>query len=63
MAGGVGGRADVIMTFAAGIGNGRAGLYWGDTFCEPTFVPVAAGYYSLLEMERTNAPRDRGTCR
>jgi glutamate-1-semialdehyde 2,1-aminomutase len=56
MAGGVGGRADVIMSFAAGIG-GKTGerAYIGGTLSANPLSCVA-GYYSLLEMERTNAP-------
>jgi glutamate-1-semialdehyde aminotransferase len=45
MAGGVGGRRDVIATFAAGIG--------GTLSANP--LSCVAGYYALLEMERTNA--------
>lgn len=55
MAGGVGGRADVIMTFAAGIGGTGERAYIGGTLSANP-LSCAAGYYSLLEMERTNAP-------
>ncbi len=55
MAGGVGGRADVIMTFAAGIGGTGERAYIGGTLSANPLSCVA-GYYSLLEMERTNAP-------
>jgi glutamate-1-semialdehyde aminotransferase len=56
MAGGVGGRADIIQCFAAGIG-GKAGerAYIGGTLSANPLSCVA-GYYALLEMERTNAP-------
>lgn len=56
MAGGVGGRADVIGTFAAGIG-GKTGerAYIGGTLSANPLSCVA-GYYALEEMERTNAP-------
>jgi glutamate-1-semialdehyde 2,1-aminomutase len=55
MAGGVGGRADVIMRFAAGIGgSGPRALVGGTLSANP--LSCAAGYYSLLEMERTGAP-------
>lgn len=56
MAGGVGGRADVIGTFAAGIG-GKTGerAYIGGTLSANPLSCVA-GYHALLEMERTNAP-------
>ncbi|MBN2117305.1 MAG: aminotransferase class III-fold pyridoxal phosphate-dependent enzyme [Anaerolineales bacterium] len=55
MAGGVGGRADVIMRFAAGIGGTGERAYIGGTLSANPLSCVA-GYYSLLEMERTNAP-------
>ncbi len=55
MAGGVGGRADVVMRFAAGIG-GKSGerAYIGGTLSANPLSCVA-GYHALLEMERTNA--------
>jgi glutamate-1-semialdehyde aminotransferase len=56
MAGGVGGRADVIMSFAAGIGGGSGErAYIGGTLSANPLSCVA-GYTALLEMERTNAP-------
>ena len=55
MAGGVGGRADVIMRFAAGIGGVGERAYVGGTLSANPLSCVA-GYYSLLEMERTDAP-------
>lgn len=55
MAGGVGGRADVIMRFAAGIGGTGERAYVGGTLSANPLSCVA-GYHSLLEMERTNAP-------
>jgi glutamate-1-semialdehyde 2,1-aminomutase len=55
MAGGVGGRADVISTFAAGIGGTGERAYIGGTLSANP-LSCLAGYYSLLEMERTNAP-------
>jgi glutamate-1-semialdehyde aminotransferase len=55
MAGGVGGRKDVIMTFAAGIGGTGERAYVGGTLSANPLSCVA-GYYALLEMERTNAP-------
>ena len=55
MAGGVGGRADVIMRFAAGIGGIGERAYIGGTLSANPLSCVA-GYYSLLELERTNAP-------
>lgn len=55
MAGGVGGRADVIRTFAAGIGGTGERAYIGGTLSANPLSCIA-GYTSLLEMERTNAP-------
>jgi glutamate-1-semialdehyde aminotransferase len=55
MAGGVGGRRDVIMSFAAGIGGAGERAYVGGTLSANPLSCVA-GYYALLEMERTNAP-------
>lgn len=54
-AGGVGGRKDVMSTFAAGIGgSGTRTMVGGTLSANP--ISCAAGYYSILEMERTNAP-------
>jgi glutamate-1-semialdehyde 2,1-aminomutase len=55
MAGGVGGRADVIRCFAAGIGGIGERAYIGGTLSANPLSCVA-GYYSILELERTNAP-------
>lgn len=55
MAGGVGGRAEVIERFAAGIGGIGERAYIGGTLSANPLSCVA-GYYSLLEMEKTNAP-------
>jgi glutamate-1-semialdehyde 2,1-aminomutase len=55
MAGGVGGRREVIMTFAAGIGGTGGRAYIGGTLAANPLSCVA-GYYALKEMERTNAP-------
>ncbi len=55
MAGGVGGRADVVMRFAAGIGGAGEKAYVGGTLSANPLSCVA-GYHALLEMERTNAP-------
>ena len=54
MAGGVGGRAEVIMRFAAGIGGTGERAYIGGTLSANPLSCVA-GYHALLEMERTNA--------
>jgi glutamate-1-semialdehyde 2,1-aminomutase len=55
MAGGVGGKADIMKHFAAGIGGTGERAYIGGTLSANP-MSCAAGYYSLLEMERTNAP-------
>lgn len=55
MAGGVGGRAEVVATFAAGIGGTGERAYIGGTLSANP-LSCAAGYHALLEMERTNAP-------
>jgi glutamate-1-semialdehyde 2,1-aminomutase len=55
MAGGVGGRANVMKRFAAGLGGTGERAYIGGTLSANP-LSCAAGYYSLLEMERTNAP-------
>jgi glutamate-1-semialdehyde aminotransferase len=55
MAGGVGGRADVIQCFAAGIGGAGERAYVGGTLSANPLSCVA-GYHALIEMERTNAP-------
>jgi glutamate-1-semialdehyde 2,1-aminomutase len=55
MAGGVGGRRDVMMRFAAGIGGTGERAYIGGTLSANPLSCVA-GYYALLEMERTQAP-------
>ena len=54
MAGGVGGRADVVNCFAAGIGGTGEHAYIGGTLSANPLSCVA-GYYALKEMERTNA--------
>jgi len=56
MAGGVGGRRDVMASFAGGIG-GKTGerAYIGGTLSANP-LSCAAGYFAITEMERTNAP-------
>jgi len=56
MAGGVGGRREVVSRFAPGIG-GKTGerAYIGGTLSANP-LSCAAGYFALLEMARTNAP-------
>ncbi len=55
MAGAVGGRADVMACFSAGIGGTGERAYVGGTLSANPLSCVA-GYHALLEMERTNAP-------
>ena len=58
-AGGVGGRSDVMSVFAAGIGGtGRRAMVGGTLSANP--LSSAAGYWSLLEIERTNAAAAAG---
>lgn len=54
-AGGVGGRADIMASFAAGVGAGGARALVGGTLAANP-LSCAAGYWSLVEMERTQAP-------
>jgi len=54
-AGGVGGRADVMATFAAGIGGGSQKTLVGGTLSANP-ISAAAGYFAILEMEKTAAP-------
>ncbi len=54
MAGGLGGRRDVMMTLSAGIGGTGERAYVGGTLSANP-LSCAAGYFALLEMERTNA--------
>jgi glutamate-1-semialdehyde 2,1-aminomutase len=55
MAGGLGGRRDVMLHLSAGIGGTGERAYVGGTLSANPLSCVA-GYYALLEMERTNAP-------
>ncbi len=54
MAGALGGRRDVMMHLSAGIGGTGERAYVGGTLSANP-LSCAAGYYALLEMERTNA--------
>jgi glutamate-1-semialdehyde 2,1-aminomutase len=59
MAGGVGGRRDVMQRFAAGIGGiGERAYVGGNLSANP--LSAAAGYHALLEMERLDAPAVAG---
>lgn len=54
MAGGLGGRKDVMMHLSAGIGGTGERAYVGGTLSANP-LSCAAGYYAILEMERTHA--------
>jgi glutamate-1-semialdehyde 2,1-aminomutase len=55
MAGALGGRKDVMMHLSAGIGGTGERAYVGGTLSANPLSCVA-GYYALLEMEKTDAP-------
>jgi len=55
MAGALGGRKEVMMHLSAGIGGTGERAYVGGTLSANPLSCVA-GYYALLEMEKTNAP-------
>ncbi|MBN8638316.1 MAG: aminotransferase class III-fold pyridoxal phosphate-dependent enzyme [Anaerolineae bacterium] len=54
MAGGVGGKREIMLHFAAGIGGTGERAYVGGTLSANP-LSCAAGYYAIEEMERTNA--------
>ncbi|MCE1252319.1 MAG: aminotransferase class III-fold pyridoxal phosphate-dependent enzyme [Anaerolineae bacterium] len=54
MAGGLGGRRDVMLHLSAGIGGTGERAYVGGTLSANP-LSCAAGYYALQEMERTHA--------
>jgi glutamate-1-semialdehyde 2,1-aminomutase len=56
MAGGLGGRREVMLHLSAGIGGTGERAYVGGTLSANPLSCVA-GYYALLEMERSEAPR------
>jgi glutamate-1-semialdehyde 2,1-aminomutase len=58
-AGGLGGCAEVMATLAAGLESGKERAYVGGTLSANP-LSSAAGYFSILEMERTNAPVKAG---
>jgi glutamate-1-semialdehyde 2,1-aminomutase len=60
MAGGIGGRKEVIMRLAAGLGgkNGARAYVGGTLSANP--LSCAAGYHAILAMERTGAPAIAG---
>jgi glutamate-1-semialdehyde 2,1-aminomutase len=58
-AGGVGGRQEVMATFAGGLSSKGVKVLVGGTLAANP-LSCAAGYHSLLEMERTGAPVKAG---
>jgi glutamate-1-semialdehyde 2,1-aminomutase len=54
MAGGVGGKREIMQHFAAGIGSTEKRAYVGGTLSANP-LSCAAGYFAIEEMERTNA--------
>ncbi|HOO89448.1 MAG TPA: aminotransferase class III-fold pyridoxal phosphate-dependent enzyme [Syntrophales bacterium] len=58
-AGGIGGRRDVMSTLAAGVEAGKPRAYVGGTLSANP-LSCAAGYYSILEIEKNNAPVKAG---
>jgi len=59
MAGAVGGRADIMSTFAAGIGGTGERAYVGGTLSANP-LSCAAGFFALQEMRRTDAALKAG---
>ncbi len=58
-AGGLGGRRDLMEHLAAGIESGKKRAYVGGTLAANP-LSSAAGYYTILEIERTNACKKAG---
>jgi glutamate-1-semialdehyde 2,1-aminomutase len=59
MAGGLGGRREVMMNLAGGAGASKKKVLVGGTLSANP-LSCAAGYYSILEMERTGAAQKAG---
>jgi len=59
MAGAVGGKRDIMMNLAGGIGGGKRGAMVGGTLSANP-LSCAAGYFAIKEMERTNAAQLAG---
>ncbi len=58
-AGGLGGRRDIMEHLAAGIESGKRRAYVGGTLAANP-LSAAAGYYTILEIERTHACKKAG---
>ncbi|MBD3188145.1 aminotransferase class III-fold pyridoxal phosphate-dependent enzyme [Candidatus Bathyarchaeota archaeon] len=54
-AGGLGGRHEIMELLAAGVESGKQKCYVGGTLSANP-ISCAAGYFSILELEKTNAP-------
>ncbi|MHA1370937.1 MAG: aspartate aminotransferase family protein [Promethearchaeota archaeon] len=54
-AGGLGGRRDIMALLAAGVESGKQKCYVGGTLSANP-LSCAAGYFSIIELEKTNAP-------
>jgi len=59
MAGGLGGRREIMMSLAGGIGGANKKVLVGGTLSANP-LSSAAGYYSILEMERCGAAQAAG---
>jgi len=59
MAGALGGSREIMMNLAGGIGGGKKSAMVGGTLSANP-LSCAAGYYSIKEMERTNAAQRAG---
>ena len=59
MAGALGGKKEIMMNLAGGIGGSKKGAMVGGTLSANP-LSCAAGYYSILEMERTQAAQHAG---
>ena len=55
MAGGIGGKREIMMNLAGGIGGSKRGAMVGGTLSANP-LSCAAGYFAIKEMEKTNAP-------
>ena len=59
MAGGLGGNREIMMNLAGGISGSKKKVLVGGTLSANP-LSCAAGYYSILEMERTGAAQKAG---
>ena len=59
MAGALGGKRDIMMNLAGGLGGAKRGAMVGGTLSANP-LSCAAGYYAIKEMERTNAAQIAG---